>query len=191
MPGTATHQIAVLGAIGRGCFSIDEIAAHLPMTHRKVAKAAGKLISRRLVERLERGQYRLTKAGADFLEEGSALVSGPRGPHTGQPRKHNTFRQRAWTAMRLMRRFSIPDIVMRAAREGDADPAANTRRWLLFLVAAGYVVELPVRADDGVPTSNGLKVFRLLRDTGPLAPAHRKGGDLYDHNLREVVPCPR
>lgn len=191
MAGTATHQIAVLGAIGHGHLTVAEIADHLPIDRHDVSVAAGKLVSRRLIERMGVGTFRLTPAGKEFLDAGRALKSGPRGRHTGQRRYHGTFRNRAWSAMRMMKRFSVPDVVMRAAREEDRDPESNLGHWLRRLIAAGYVAELPVRADDGVRNSNGLKLYWLVRDTGPLAPAHRKGGDLYDHNLREVVPCPR
>jgi len=190
MAGTATWQIAVLGAIGRGVLTADAIAAHLPMDRHSVIVAVARLVSRRFIDRHEDGTFQLTEEGRAFLSRGEAMRSGPRGPHTGpRPPPSSSFRQRAWSAMRLRRRFGLADIITLAARDGDSDPDSNLRRWLGALERAGYVATLSTRAGAHGRFSRGTKVFRLLRDTGPLAPAIRQGGAIYDHNLREVVPC--
>lgn len=190
MAGTATWQIAVLGAIGRGVLTADAIAAHLPMDRHSVVIAVARLVSRHFVDRREDGTFQLTDEGGAFLASGEAMRSGPRGPHTGQrPPMPSSFRQRAWSAMRLRRRFGLADIITLAARDGDSDPDSNLRRWLSALERAGIVATLPARAGAHGRFSRGTKLFRLLRDTGPLAPAIRRDGTIFDHNLREVVPC--
>jgi len=39
MAGTGTIQIAVLGAIGKGLKSLDELDCHLPISRKEISKA--------------------------------------------------------------------------------------------------------------------------------------------------------
>lgn len=180
--GVATHQIAVLGAIGKGHLSVEDLSHHLPIDRRKVAKAAGKLLLRGLVQRIETGVYSLTTEGWQILEFGLTIKSGPKGKRTWKPGLKNTFRQRAWKAMRLTKRFTIPEIVMLAADDKSKNPENNLSRYLKGLQKSGYVVELSSRTEDGKLTSNGLKVWRLIKDTGDIAPVLTLDGILKDLN---------
>lgn len=190
MAGTATHQIAVLGAIGRGHLTMDQLAEHLPMTRHAISKAACRLITRGMLDRVETGEYRLTASGERTLADGIALKSGPSGPRPGVSRvRRDSFRQRAWAAMRLQKRFEAASIVAIAARADDTDPGSNLGRFIRRLVATGYVVELPARKRGAALTSPGFKVYHLLRDTGPTAPADHRSGGLFDRNTGEAAPC--
>lgn len=183
MSGVGTHQIAILGAIGKGFCSIDELDQHLPINRREISKAACKLVVKNLIERLETGQYSLTKEGTDFLTEGRTITSGPNQPFKflrAQPK--NTFKQRAWNAMRLQRRFTVPSISLVAKTARDGTSPANLQRYIRDLVGAGYVVELPLREKGTSETSNGFKVYKLIKDTGHLAPDYSKGR-IVDRNL--------
>ena len=104
-----------------------------------------------------------------------------------------TLRQRAWNAMRMSGAFTIGDIVMAAASGSERDADNNLQRYFCALVKARYLTVLPVRARGTKPTSNGFKRFRLLKDTGPIAPVYRANkGCLFDHNLGErgeSIPC--
>lgn len=190
MGGIATQQAAVLGAIGRGARSIDDLVAHLPVSRRAIHRAVHRLVVRKLIARDEVGTYQLTGEGGLVLEEGRVLRSGTRGPLTGRrSRNRDSFRQRAWTAMRLQPRFEVDDIVMLARREGDGNPTRSTYRYIDLLKRAGYVVVLPARAER-IGSTSGARVFRLLRDTGEMAPMHRdKLGVMSDLNTGEDFPC--
>jgi hypothetical protein len=190
MSGTATHQIAVMGAIGTSTVTIDELASALPINRKSISTAAGKLIRRGHVERLETGRYRLTLTGRETLEGGSALRSGPHRSVRKHPVYADTLQQRAWAAMRLSTRFTIGDIVTLAARPVDKKPEASLQRFFHRLTKAGYLVELPARAHGTSPTSNGFKVWRLMRDSGEHAPRWLDRVKAFkDWNTLEVFPC--
>lgn len=185
MSGSGTHQIAILGAIGKGFKSIDELDRHLPISRKEISKAACKLIVKKLIDRLEIGCYQLTDEGRNFLAEGRTITSGPNKPLSFlRAAPENTFRQRAWNAMRLQHRFTVPSISMVAKTASDGNVVHNLQVFIRRLVAAGYVVELPAREKGTAVTSNGFKVFRLIKDTGHFAPVWSKG-KMVDRNLAE------
>ncbi|EFO32468.1 conserved hypothetical protein [Roseibium sp. TrichSKD4] len=194
-PGTVPTTL--LNALADGsCRTMDELDGCVDLTRRQISDGAGSLIMRGLLERVEVGCYRLTPNGQQAAMEGRIISSGPYRPDRGRCRaaQPNTLRQRAWNAMRMSGAFTIGDLVMAAACGVEKDPEGNLRRYLKALVNAGYLVELPVRAASSKLTSNGFKRFRLVRDTGPVAPVwrHRSKG-LFDHNLGdsgEIVLCP-
>lgn len=190
MAGTATHQIAVLGAVGARAVSIDAVIEALPIDRNAIYKAAGKLVARGLLERLEAGIYQLTEAGRHTIADGTALACGPFRGRRKYPAPGNTLAQRAWTAARLLGRFSIGDIATLVTREGEQKTEATLQRLFHRLTRGGYLVELPMRKVTASRSGTGCKQWRLVRDTGPLSPMSRDGGRvLYDRNTREVFPC--
>lgn len=179
--------------VGGVCLTIDVLEVELGLTRRQISNAMSTLVRHGLVERAEAGCYQLTADGEVARAEGRVFTSGPNGPHTGRARKpwRDTFRQRAWSAMRMSVTFTIGDIVV-AASVDDRDSTANAMKYARQLTLAGYLMEMPVRQKGTRLTSNGFKRFRLIRDTGPAAPVYReKKKALYDYNLREDVPCVR
>ena len=188
MAGNATHQAAVLGAIGHGHLTLDQIDTHLPMSRRSAVEAIRKLIARDLIERLERGRYQLTGPGAAVLQEGAPLSSGPRGPHARPIVRPSTLRQRCWNAMRIRRRFTVADIAMLAS-DGNTNPEISAAQYLRGLERAGFVIQLPTRRPGDALTSNGWIVWQLEKDTGDLAPIVRRlHRDVYDPNTGEALP---
>jgi hypothetical protein len=189
--GLATHMTAVLGALGDGKLTTDQIADHLTMIDRKrVSAAACRLIQRGYVEREETGVYRLTDAGRTCLASGDAIRVGRHRPLAGQryPQR-NSVRQRAWTAVRLRRRFVAGDILTLVMQPGDDERRTREHlvRWFGELERAGYLRRLPERSDDGKPTSNGEIVWLLVRDTGATAPTIKENGEVFDHNTRTLA----
>ena len=90
-------------------------------------------------------------------------------------------RQKMWSAMRVMRRFTMDDVAMAAEAS-----EANTRKYFRGLRMSGHIVET-----GAVPSKNGYpqRVFRLARDTGPRAPHVRHEPGLItvtDPNTGEV-----
>ncbi|UXN07540.1 MarR family transcriptional regulator [Bartonella sp. HY761] len=182
MPGAGTYQIAILGAIGNGLKSMDELAEHLPISRKEISKAASRLVTKSLIERTAIGQFQLSPTGSDLLATGGKITSGPNGPMACLKARNDTFRQRAWSAMRLQKRFTIPSIVTVAKKAKDSDPESNLQRYISNLIKANYVVLLPKREAGTKETSNGFKVFRLIKDTGYLAPIWSKG-EMKDRNM--------
>lgn len=95
------------------------------------------------------------------------------------PLKKRTARARSWQSMRVLRRFTLPDLVA-TAEIG----AANAKAYTIALRRAGYVrCVLARRAGKG-----GHAVYMLARNTGPRAPMVRNNGTVWDANSDAVYP---
>ncbi len=98
----------------------------------------------------------------------------------GQMRKTPTTgaRARAWTSMRILRRFTIADIMATAEI-----PRQNASKYLVALEKAGFLA----RESDNVSGRPGsLIIYRLARNTGPDAPiVDQKTGDVRDCNTNK------
>lgn len=188
-PGKA--PTALLQKLAGGlCLTIDQLAEDLDLTNRQVSDAAANLLRRNYLERMAIGCYQLTPEGRAAAAAGEVIRSGPKGPQERARRVPDTFRQRAWTSMRMQRLFTVPDVVLEAARPEDADPVDNLRRYLQVLARAGYVKVSPHRVSGTAPTSNGYKRFLLASDTGPLAPVVlSKRPGIHDFNIGKDVLC--
>lgn len=186
----------LLYSLGDGaCRTTDELDAQLDLSRRQISQGASKLIFRGLAERVEAGCYQLTEAGKSAVSNKVALTSGPIMPDRSKGRKpkHSTLRQRAWNIMRMGEAFTVPDLLM-AAQEGTEKTADNNlHRYVNALNKFGYLLEMPRRVAGTKLTSNGFKRWKLLNDTGPIAPVWRQQSKtLFDHNLGssgEVVSC--
>ena len=99
------------------------------------------------------------------------------GDHTRLLNRKPVARDRAWQSMRMLRQFSIPDLV--ATAEIGAENAA---KYVRGLERAGYLrVGQPQRA--GVKA--GHAIYRLVRDSGPRAPRMQSNGQTYDPNQQQ------
>lgn len=188
-PGKA--PTALLQTLSGGlCLTIDQLCDDLDLTRRQVSDAASKLMRRNYLERMAIGCYQLTPEGIAAAEAGEVITSGPLGPRNKVSDYRDTFRQRAWTSMRMQRLFTIPDIVLEAARPDDGNPAGNLQRYLRSLVSAGYVKIASHRVPGTAPTSNGHQRYLLCCDSGPRAPVVlSKRPAVHDFNRGEEVPC--
>jgi uncharacterized membrane protein YebE (DUF533 family) len=84
-----------------------------------------------------------------------------------------------WNSMRQLRTFSQQDLQATA----EVGPS-RTSRYLQALIRAGYVQRLqPARGV--VPAS-----YRLVRNTGPVAPRLARDGTLHDANLADPARVP-
>lgn len=193
MTGKATTQMELLRTLEPGhCLTSLNLRVATGIEGRKVADAIGRLVSKGLVERKQVGCFQLTKDGKSFLENGQEITSGPNGPLTGKrrPNKKSTVRQRAWNVMRMGNAFSIPDLLLAVMTPDDGDPTSNLQRYLKALVGAGYLAELPTRKRGTRLTSNGFKRYRLIRNSGEIAPSISSPDDrVSDRNLAEDASC--
>ena len=195
LPGAiATTILQTL--VDGSCQTIDVLENETQFNRRQISDGASSLIYRGLLERVETGCYQLTAEGLEAAKTGIQIKSGPIKPDTAKSRKPwpDTLRQRAWNVMRMSATFTIGELVTAAAQKRDAKPTLNLQRYLASLKRVGYVLELAQRAPGTKLTSNGFKRYRLIQDTGPIAPIWRvRSGELFDHNLSdngEVVACP-
>jgi hypothetical protein len=184
-PGEAAKL--VLRALASGEGTLAAIAAGTGLTERQVSDAAAKLDWRGLVDRPAPGLYRLTVAGRDAARSGRApLTTGPKGPSGARRRVADTFRSRAWHSMRIRRAFSAAEVATDAAR-GEADPIENVHRYLLQLEGAGYVMKAGPHPRSTPPAR---RAWRLVRDTGPLAPVWSAAKrEMQDDNPRQEERC--
>lgn len=85
-------------------------------------------------------------------------------------------RARAWNSMRILRSFTLADLMRTAEiREENAD------HFIRAIRRAGFIrVEKPNRG------SRTATVYRIVRDTGPLAPIPWKNGEVLDQNTRTI-----
>lgn len=89
------------------------------------------------------------------------------GAHTRTLQRAPMDRHRAWQSMRILRRFTIQDLVA-TAEIG----ISNVRVYLRGLERAGYVRRETDRCSG---YRHACAVFRLIQDTGPQAPTLHKG----------------
>lgn len=88
--------------------------------------------------------------------------------------------QQAWQAMRILRRFTLPQLLTTCPKLAHR----TARHYLGRLRRCGYV-ERVARRMSGVPGS--YDTYALRRNTGPLAPITRKGSlTMYDPNTQDV-----
>lgn len=190
-PGKA--PTAMLQKLAAGmCLSIADLALELDLTRPQAYNAASKLLRRGYLQRMAVGCYQLTDAGCAAAAAGEVITSGPRGP-IGKVREYrDTLRERAWRAMRIRRRFTVPDLISDASSVADKNPRDNLHRYLQGLCGAGIVIELPNRATGTKPSSPGFKRWMLSRDTGPRAPVILTSRQVvHDFNTGEDLPCSR
>lgn len=88
--------------------------------------------------------------------------------------------QQAWQAMRILRRFTLPQLLTTCPKLAHR----TARHYLGRLRCCGYV-ERVARRLSGVPGSHD--TYALRRNTGPVAPITRKGSlTMYDPNTQDV-----
>jgi len=190
MPGLATNQNAILGELARGgCLTTAELVKATGIAPNKVADACGAVIRRGLIERIERGCFRVTPEGAAAAAAGVTIVSGPVGPLTSAvPRRPRriTGRDRLWHAIRTLRKFTLAELmeVSGASRDGAA-------RYVWALTRAGYLTPLRREARFHV-TSNGCCRWLLTDNTGAGTPTlNRAGSAIHDPNDGRTRPVER
>lgn len=188
----STLQNAALDALRDGaCRTLSDLDASLPYNRKKISNGIYVLVLDGLAERIEAGCYQLTEKGRAFAASGQRFGE-TRGSNAVVRRvRSSTFHQRLWAVIRMSGTFTVGDVVVAAARS-ERNPEHLARRYIAHLVAAGYVAELPGRVRGTRPGSAGFKRFRLLKNTGELAPAWRNAiNAVHDYNTGEDIPCVR
>lgn len=92
------------------------------------------------------------------------------------------LRARAWWVMRERRQFTVQGLLRIVADSRHSDAASNLGKYVRALTRAGILAE-DGREPPASPTDNGVKRYRLVRNTGPRAPVWRASqGKVYDPN---------
>lgn len=85
-------------------------------------------------------------------------------------------RARAWRSMRILRTFTQAELQMTAEIR-----RANVKFFVARLLDAGYLRIATPRRGGYSPNR-----YRLVRDSGPLAPIPWKNGEVFDPNTRQI-----
>ncbi|KIO49623.1 hypothetical protein [Nitrosospira sp. NpAV] len=187
----------LLTAIGKHalneCITDARLLALTGLNDKQVENSALKLRKHELIELTGPGCYRLTDAGREALAAGKAnLRSGPKGGSRTNTRIcKDTLRIRVWRAIRILRKFSIPDLELLVAQGGEKDIGSNIGKYVRALERAGYLIRLQKREAGTALTSNGFIRWWLPddKDTGLHAPVLSVAkGALYDRNTEERRP---
>jgi hypothetical protein len=93
-------------------------------------------------------------------------------------RRQPRARDRLWQSMRVLRRFTLPDLS--ATAEASETNAGNYIRGLL---KSKYVAIVRPRQSG---RKGGHVIYQLQRDTGPKAPRLQRDGNTYDPNEHHV-----
>ncbi len=191
---TAWKSEQLLTAIGQAspseCITEARMVALTGYDAGAVESCCMKLRKHGLLVKTARGCHKLTPAGVEAFKQGAKLRSGPKGKLTGRKVIPGTVRTRAWAAIRIAGRASIPDVIMLAAEGGEKNIANNIGKYFSALERAGYLRQLRVRDPGTAPTSNGHVRWMLIRNSGPEAPVWRvEARTVYDPNTEEEFSC--
>lgn len=184
----ATHQTAVLVAITTACLTADALVETLGQKRFRVNRTLSDLLQRGLAERREKGCFTATKLGLDLLAEHGFVPRGAPANVKAPTRRTGTVRQRAWNVMRIKSPFTLKSVTALAVTDADRS-TMGLPEWFLALERAGYLRRDLHREHDG-RGGHGLVRYRLIRNTGMLAPVHStKYACIRDPNTGEDTPC--
>lgn len=175
------------------CITEQKLVSLTRLKEKQVENAMRKLHQHKLIILTKPGCYRLTESGKEALATDAELRSGPNGSYQTVRIHKNSLRTRVWRAIRIRKKFSIPEIEPLVASGDEADIVSNIRKYMIALEKAGYLIRMRKREAGGTLTSNGHVRWWLPdeSDTGPLAPVWRPSRNtLFDPNTgKEVTLC--
>lgn len=111
------------------------------------------------------------KVGGDIYQ----LLRAPTLPC--KPTEGQDARGQAWTTMRILRTFSLPDLE-RSAEISES----NAKKYVQRLLKVGYLQLVQQRING----SRECNVYCLVRNFGPLAPVPRRDGTVFDPNINKL-----
>jgi len=91
----------------------------------------------------------------------------------------DNVRAHAWRSMRILRRFTRPQLQTTVTGLTET----NAAKFIRTLRRAGY---LRVTQEHVSGRSGSYDVFQLIRDTGPLCPVCWGDGQVYDLNTKQT-----
>lgn len=155
----------VLNALSAGALSTKNLAVAVGAQTQSIRHTCRVLRDKELiVSCCNNTLHELTVAGKAALSQGRQITSGP---VRGSVRRQDSLRARAWRAMRIRHKFSVPELCSMLCDGTATNPEGNLEQYVLPLLRAGYLAALPC-GRDGAPR------YLLVQDTGPLPPAWNK-----------------
>lgn len=180
---------AIATASPKECITEAIMAEITGMEPVQIERACLNLRKHQLLTKTTKGCHKLTDAGREAAAAGKRLRSGPTS-YTAPKINKDSLRIRVWRAMRLRRKFSIPDLCMLVAQGGEKDIESNVGKYVRALEKAGYLIRMAKREAGVALTSNGYIRYWLPedKDTGPQAPVWRvAAGEVYDPNTEQAI----
>ena len=166
-----------------GCVLIQRLSEATGRSVHKVGNLIETLTSAGLITMKSVGCYRVTEEGHAFLAGRSQvrLTAGPKAPHGAARNSEDSLTARAWRALRIKKKATVPEIMETIAAE--PRQYAQVGRYLKALVEAGLVKRLPRKLRGHGMGNNGYVQHLLVEDLGPLAPVWKvKAKTLRDPN---------
>ena len=170
-----------------GCVLIQRLAEVTGRSVHKVGNLLETLTGHGLATMRSPGCYRVTEEGAAFLAGRSKvrLTTGPKAAHGADRSSEDSLTARAWRALRIKKKATIPEIMETIAAE--PKQYAQVGRYLRALVDAGLVKRLPRKVRGQGMGNNGYVQHLMIEDLGPLAPVWKvKAKTLRDPNTGKV-----
>lgn len=168
---------AILNELAGGKVMLTrELASRLDTPIDNIRSTARRLLERGYITRNE-GCYQITEKGQDVIAFGRTCVAGSQKGDFAT-RSRFSLRTRAWNLIRMKTAsWSVDDLLMTLADGTEKDAERGLRRYVRALLKAGYVERTP----------RNPQLFRLVRNTGRLAPAlNTPAKTLTDPNTGEV-----
>lgn len=186
----AKVQTEIFAATRFACLSVEELTINLEYTRRVLVRSLAGMVLRGIVERREKGCYAATKFGLDLLEKHGFIPFGsPTTKKASRAAVRGTLRQRAWNVMRIQSPFTVRGVAALASKERSG-AEHSLYKWFSALEAAGYIQREARRDTSNDHTGNGLLRFRLVQNTGMIAPIHSvEHGCIRDPNTGKDAPC--
>lgn len=195
MAWIAEQLLSVIGShAGKECITFERLVQLSKLKPRQVEHATLKLRKHSLIEVVVcqyTSCYQLTRHGKTALASEAKLRSGPRGEQPGARVHKNSLRTRVWRAIRIRRKFSIPEIEPLVVNGDEKNVRNNIGKYMKALEEAGILVRMKLREDGVDPTSNGHVRWWLPdnKDPGPIAPIWRPTKNtVFDPNTGNEVP---
>jgi hypothetical protein len=167
------------------CIRIAELSKKTGIEKHSLAKLVATLTRRGLATAPKIGCYRRTPRGDKVIAETTPLRSGPT-KATGPRAPSDGLRARAWRALRMRGKATVPEILEIADAGDGKSPTTNLYRYFGALCRAGILMKLDTREPGAALTSNGFIRWALIRDLGPVAPLMRNDG-VYDPNSKAMI----
>ncbi len=105
-------------------------------------------------------------------------MARPQGKSTRVFKRQPRARDRAWQSMRMLRTFTLPDLMATAEIGYD-----NIKKYIGGLECAGYLRRV---RDKNNGRKGGHVAWMLVRNTGPRAPRLQSDGNTYDPNKHKI-----
>jgi hypothetical protein len=170
---------AIADALPAECVTQHRMRELTGLSEAQVRHAANLAEGVGLIKTTPEGCLKLTEQGLDAFE-----ATKKAGVNAGVPRPNrmSPARQKIWNAIRLRKKFSVPDLQMLCEDVSEK----SIRNYVRALEVAGFTKRLPRNAPGYAPGSHGFVRYMLVpaSDCGRVAP---KLKDLQPKEKQHVV----